>query len=70
MIDLQGMVQGQNVQFTKTYDGKGGYSHSVTYFGALSGDGRSISGTWELQSGGQTSRGSWQVQKNENGQRR
>jgi uncharacterized caspase-like protein len=61
--NLQGSLQGGNVQFTKTYDGSGGYSQSVQYSGVLSRDGSSISGTWELRTGNQVSRGNWQAHK-------
>jgi hypothetical protein len=61
--NLQGSLQGGNVLFTKTYDGSGGYSQSVQYYGVLSRDGSSITGTWELRSGNQVSRGNWQAHK-------
>ncbi|HEY1725338.1 MAG TPA: caspase family protein [Steroidobacteraceae bacterium] len=61
--NLQGSLQGGTVNFTKTYDGSGGYSQSVQYSGALSRDGSSISGTWELRSGNQVSRGNWEAHR-------
>ena len=43
---LLGDRQGQVVQFTKTYDGANGWTHSVTYDGALSDDATEIEGRW------------------------
>jgi hypothetical protein len=34
------------IEFTKTYDGTGGWSHSVAYSGTLSPDAAEIEGTW------------------------
>jgi hypothetical protein len=34
------------IDFTKTYDGTGGWSHCVKYSGTLSPDGTEIEGTW------------------------
>lgn len=48
---IVGSVNGHRVMFTKTYDGKGGQSHSVTYKGTLlSGDEGALCmfGTWRL----------------------
>lgn len=39
---------GGAVQFTKTYDGTGGQSHSVEYGGALDSTGHCISGKWHI----------------------
>ncbi len=36
------------VNFTKTYDGTGGQSHSVRYSGLLSASGKCISGKWSI----------------------
>lgn len=36
------------VNFTKTYDGSGGVSHSVDYAGYLEANGRCISGNWHI----------------------
>ena len=51
---VQGSIDGDVVQFTKTYDGTGGQSHSVQYNGVVDRSNRQITGTWRLQgSGGQ-----------------
>ena len=39
---------GQQITITKTYDGTGGVSHSVTYAGTVSADLRTISGQWSI----------------------
>jgi hypothetical protein len=43
---LLGGRHGQAVQFTKTYDGTNGWSHSLAYDGALSDDATEIEGRW------------------------
>jgi len=45
-----GSVDGHRVRFTKTYDGTGGQSHSVTYNGTLvvEGEFMFMFGTWRL----------------------
>jgi hypothetical protein len=45
---LDGSVDGPKVSFIKTYDGSGGWSHSVPYEGTLSPDGTEIEGRWEI----------------------
>jgi len=50
--NLSGVIRPDSVvRFTKTYDGTGGVSHSVTYSGKLTGTGRNarISGTWRVR---------------------
>jgi hypothetical protein len=49
-----GTANGRAVRFTKTYDGSGGASHSVTYSGALEPNGRRIRGTFSVEGGGGT----------------
>jgi len=51
LATIQGVVSGQSISFTKTYDGTAGVSHSVTYEGQVQND-RRITGVWtagELQ---------------------
>jgi hypothetical protein len=43
---LLGGRHGQVVQFTKTYDGTNGWSHSLAYDGTLSDDATEIEGRW------------------------
>lgn len=47
---VSGTVKGNFVTFTKTYDGTGGQTHSVTYRGTLvsDGDGSFMFGTWHI----------------------
>lgn len=45
---LQGRRDGAAVTFLKTYDGTGGWAHSVAYEGMLSGDGTEIEGRWRV----------------------
>jgi hypothetical protein len=45
---LDGSFDGAKVSFIKTYDGSGGWSHSVPYVGKLSPDGTEIEGRWEI----------------------
>lgn len=47
LATLDGFVQGNSVSFTKTYDGTGGISHSVTYQGQIASP-RRIVGTWTV----------------------
>jgi hypothetical protein len=49
---LEGNITGSSVHFTKTYDGTGGWSHSVPYIGTLSPDSLEIEGTWEIKAPG------------------
>jgi hypothetical protein len=44
---LTGSVNGDQVVFTKTYDGSGGVSHSVIYRGVLEPNGRRIRGSYD-----------------------
>lgn len=46
---VKGARSGDTVRFTKTYDGKNGYSHSVQYTGTLSPNRDSINGRWTLR---------------------
>jgi hypothetical protein len=39
------------IEFTKTYDGTGGWSHAVAYSGTLSPDATEIEGTWAVPQG-------------------
>ena len=43
---LRGQRAGTAVSFIKTYDGTGGWTHSVRYEGTLSDDGAEIEGSW------------------------
>jgi hypothetical protein len=45
---LLGRAEGSQVVFTKTYDGSGGWHHSVQYDGSLSSDGMEIDGRWHI----------------------
>jgi hypothetical protein len=45
---LDGAIAGSSVTFLKTYDGSGGWSHTVNYDGTLSGDRTEIDGTWTV----------------------
>lgn len=45
---VEGTRRGRSVVFTKTYDGSGGWNHSVRYEGELSGDGTEIEGRWTI----------------------
>jgi hypothetical protein len=45
---LQGQRNGTAVTFIKTYDGTGGWTHSVKYEGTLSDDGTEIEGRWRI----------------------
>lgn len=49
---ISGSIKGNFVTFTKTYDGTGGQTHSVTYRGTLvrDGEGSFMFGTWRLGS--------------------
>lgn len=44
---FSGSVNGRAITFTKTYDGSGGASHSVSYTGTLDANGRRIRGTYD-----------------------
>jgi len=43
---IEGHRDGAGVSFIKTYDGTGGWTHSVTYEGRLNSDGTEIEGRW------------------------
>ena len=43
---VEGVVDGAQVSFKKTYDGTGGWSHSLMYFGTLNADHTEIEGQW------------------------
>lgn len=44
---IGGRRDGWAVVFTKTYDGTGGWTHSVGYEGVLNGEGTEIEGRWK-----------------------
>ena len=44
---IEGNREGSIVSFIKTYDGTGGWTHSVAYEGLLNGDGTEIEGRWK-----------------------
>jgi len=46
--NVSGQVTGDKIEFTKTYDGTCGQSHSVFYRGTLSGGFRRMEGTWSI----------------------
>ena len=48
---LSGRRSGHAVAFTKTYDGGGGWRHSVEYDGVLSAYGAEIEGRWRISRG-------------------
>jgi hypothetical protein len=43
---IEGRCDAAQVSFRKTYDGSGGWSHTVQYDGVLAPDGAEIQGTW------------------------
>lgn len=45
---VSGRRRGFDVTFLKSYDGSGGYDHSVAYEGRLSADGLEIEGRWSI----------------------
>lgn len=45
---VSGSVDRPGVEFAKTYDGSGGWSHTVMYSGLLSSDGSEIEGSWTV----------------------
>lgn len=45
---IEGTAAADEVVFTKTYDGSGGWEHSVAYVGRLSSDGTEIEGRWTI----------------------
>ena len=46
---LSGQHAAATVTFVKTYDGTGGWEHSVNYEGAINEDGTEITGQWHVQ---------------------
>lgn len=46
---LSGQHAGSAVSFIKTYDGTGGWKHSVGYEGTINEHGTEITGHWQLQ---------------------
>lgn len=46
--DLKGTIRNNNLQFSKTYDGTGGQTHSIDYRGELDSDKMSAKGRWHL----------------------
>ncbi|MBP2161890.1 MULTISPECIES: hypothetical protein [Asticcacaulis] len=64
MVPLQaafvdGAVHDTAVSFVKTYDGGGGWAHSVTYDGRLSSEGDEIHGEWRIIEDGQVFAGTF-----------
>ena len=55
--NISGSTDGTHISFTKTYDGHGGQTHSVSYSGTIGSDGASMSGSWQLPG----SSGTWQA---------
>lgn len=47
--DVVGTITDGKVVFTKTYDGTGGQTHPVQYYGTLSADSQQMSGGWLIQ---------------------
>lgn len=45
---LRGRRAGSTVTFAKTYDGTGGWEHSVGYDGTINEDGTEITGQWRV----------------------
>lgn len=45
---IEGASAEGDVDFTKTYDGSGGWAHSVAYDGRLSADGTEVEGRWTI----------------------
>ena len=45
---LSGQRAGSTVTFVKTYDGTGGWEHSVGYDGTINEDGTEITGQWQV----------------------
>ena len=48
---VDGQREGSHVFFFKTYDGTGGWKHTVRYEGALNGDATEIAGQWYVDDG-------------------
>ena len=45
---VRGSMSGTSVDFNKTYNGTGGWSHAVGYCGQLNADATEIEGTWTI----------------------
>jgi hypothetical protein len=45
---IEGSKAGKAVNFTKTYDGSGGWEHAVAYEGRLNTDATEIEGMWHI----------------------
>lgn len=45
---VDGEREGSHVSFLKTYDGTGGWKHTVAYDGTLNGDATEIAGQWHI----------------------
>jgi hypothetical protein len=45
---VEGARSGAKVDFTKVYDGSGGWDHAVAYEGVLNGDATEIEGSWRI----------------------
>jgi hypothetical protein len=45
---ISGTRQGASVSFAKSYDGSGGWDHSVAYEGAVNGEWTEIEGRWSI----------------------
>jgi hypothetical protein len=48
---VEGTVDGNQVNFKKSYDGSGGWTHSLMYFGQLNGERTEIEGQWVFPTG-------------------
>jgi hypothetical protein len=48
---IEGTKAGLHIVFTKTYDGSGGWAHTVRYEGMLNADRTEIEGTWAIRNG-------------------
>lgn len=46
---LSGQCDGSTVTFSKTYDGTGGWNHTIDYEGTINEDGTEITGQWHLR---------------------
>jgi hypothetical protein len=46
--NIQGVTDADGADFTKTYDGTGGQSHSIEYTGAFTQGGRCLEGKWRI----------------------
>jgi hypothetical protein len=59
IADLHGNVDGDRIEFIKSYNGEGGATHSVRYQGTLSDGGQRIKGEWNIDN----YRGSFQAMR-------